>query len=162
MKSSCAPIASISSRMIPTTFSWTRQPSGRNVQTPALTWRMKAPRTSSLWLIASASAGASRRVGRKSWDARRITLRTLVEGNFGSLGHCQRRRLCHLQARRPPHTGLDPRVDLVEELVDEDVRRDLLQHAAVRVDEADIATAGDSEVRVPGLPRAVHGATHDR
>ena len=57
MSISCAPIASISSRMICTTFWWTRQPSGRNVQTPALTWRMKPPRTSSLWLAASASAG---------------------------------------------------------------------------------------------------------
>ena len=35
------PIASISSRMICSTFRWTRQPSGRNVQRPALTWRMK-------------------------------------------------------------------------------------------------------------------------
>ena len=37
---SWAPMASISSRMIWTTFSWTRQPSGRNVHTPVLTWRM--------------------------------------------------------------------------------------------------------------------------
>src|SRR5438874_2078837 len=104
---------------------------------------MKAPRTSSLWLIASASAGASRRVGRKSCDARRIMRGTLVEGNFGSLGHGQRRRLRHLQPFRPVHPGLDPGVDLVEELVDEDVRRDLLQHAAMGVDEADVAAAGD-------------------
>ena len=45
---SCAPIASISSRMICSTLRWTRQPSGRNVQRPAVTWRMKPPRTSSL------------------------------------------------------------------------------------------------------------------
>ncbi len=66
------PIASISSRMIWTIFSWTRQPSGMYVQSPAETWRMKPPRTSSLWLTASASAGASRRVGRKSCEARAI------------------------------------------------------------------------------------------
>src|SRR5438093_4278024 len=113
---------------------------------------MKAPRTSSLWLIASASAGASRRVGKKSCDARRIMRRTLVEGNFGSLGHCQRRRLRHLQPFWPAHPGLDPGVDLVEELVDEDVRRDLLQHAPVGIDEADVAAAGDPEVRVPASP----------
>ena len=42
MSISWPPIASISSRMICTTFWCTRQPSGRNVQTPALTWRMIA------------------------------------------------------------------------------------------------------------------------
>ena len=36
MSISCPPIASCSSRMIWTTFWCTRQPSGRNVQTPAL------------------------------------------------------------------------------------------------------------------------------
>ena len=69
---SCAPIASISSRTICSTLRCTRQPSGRNVQRPALSWRMKPPRTSSLCESASASAGASRRVGRKSWEARAI------------------------------------------------------------------------------------------
>ena len=39
MSISCAPIASISSRMICSTLRWTRQPSGMNVHTPALTWR---------------------------------------------------------------------------------------------------------------------------
>ena len=67
---SCPPIAFISSRMIWTTFWCTRQPSGRNVHSPAPTCRMKPPRTRSLWLAASASAGSSRRVGRKSCDAR--------------------------------------------------------------------------------------------
>ena len=61
---SCAPIASISSRMICSTFRCTRHPSGVNDQRPADTCRMKPARTSSLWLTASASAGASRRVGR--------------------------------------------------------------------------------------------------
>ena len=36
---SCAPIASISSRMICSTLRCTRQPSGMNVHRPALTWR---------------------------------------------------------------------------------------------------------------------------
>ena len=72
MSISCPPIASISSRMICSTFRWTRQPSGMNVHRPALTWRMKPPRTSSLWLTASASAGSSRSVGRKSCEARAI------------------------------------------------------------------------------------------
>ena len=31
---SCPPIASISSRITRTTFSWIRQPAGRNVQSP--------------------------------------------------------------------------------------------------------------------------------
>ena len=64
------PIAFISSRMICSIFMCTRQPSGMKVHRPAPTWRMKPPRTSSLWLAASASAGSSRRVGRKSCDAR--------------------------------------------------------------------------------------------
>src|SRR5207244_1911025 len=145
-------------RMIPTIFSWTRQPSGRNVHSPALTWRMYAPRTSSLWLTDSASAGSSRRVGRKSWEARLITASTLVERNFRSLGHGQGCRLRHLQALRPAHPGLDPRVDLVEKVVDERLGRDLLQHPAVRVDEAHVAAACDSEVRVARLARPVHGA----
>ena len=43
-------------------------------------------------------------------------------------------------------------VDLEEELVDEDVRAHLLQHAAVRVQEAGVA-AGDPEVGVaPASP----------
>ncbi len=40
MNISCAPIAFISSRTICAAFSCTRQPSGRNVQMPAATWRM--------------------------------------------------------------------------------------------------------------------------
>ena len=55
----------------------------------------------------------------------------------------------------------DPAVDLEEELVDQDVGRDLLQHAAVRVDEADVAAAGDPEVGVARLPGPVHGAAED-
>src|SRR5437763_12319480 len=43
----------------------------------------------------------------------------------------------------------------------QDVRGDFLQHAAVGVDEADVAAAGDAEVGVARLPRAVHGAAHD-
>src|SRR5580765_6629682 len=112
---------------------------------------MKAPRTSSLWLIDSASAGASRRVGRKSCDAR-IMRRTLVERNFGGFRHRQRRRLCHLEAFGPAHPGLDPGVDLAEELVDQGLGRDLLEHAPVGVDKTDVAAARDTEVRVPGLP----------
>ena len=68
-RNSWPPIASISSRMICSTLRWIRQPSGRYVQSPALTWRTKPPRTRSLWLTASASAGSSRRVGKKSCDA---------------------------------------------------------------------------------------------
>src|SRR3954465_504150 len=107
---------------------------------------MYAPRTSSLWLIDSASAGASRRVGRNSSDARRITSPTLVERNFGSLGHCERRGLRHLEPLRPTHAALDPRVDLAEEILDEGLRRNLPQHTAMGIDEADFAAAGDSEV----------------
>ena len=40
-------------------------------------------------------------------------------------------------------------------------RLDLLQHAPVRVDEADVAAARDPEVGVAGLARAVHRAAHD-
>src|SRR5437899_4805015 len=104
---------------------------------------MKPPRTRSLWDTASASPGSSRSVGKKSCDAR-VAIRgsRLVEGNLRGLGHRERGGLRHLQPLRPPHAGVDPRVDLVEELVDEDVRGDLLQDAAVRVDEADVAPAG--------------------
>src|SRR5437667_1487948 len=156
---SWAPIASISSRMIWTIRWCTRQPSGRKVQTPAESWRMKPPRTSSLWLAASASAGSSRRVGRKSCEARTIIRcrRRLFEGDQRGFRHRQGGRLGHLQALRALHPAPDPAVDLVEELVDQDVGRDLLQHAAVRVDEADVATAGNAEVCVARLAGAVHG-----
>ena len=60
------------------------------------------------------------------------------------------------------HAVGDPLVDLVEELVDQDVRGDLLQHAAVRVDEADVAAAGDPEVGVARLARPVDGAAEHR
>src|SRR5437870_1536884 len=161
---SWAPIASISSRMIPTIRWCTRQPSGRKVQTPAESWRMKPPRTRSLWLAASASAGSSRSVGRKSFEARAIIRcpRRLFEGDERGLGHREGGRLGHLETLRAAHAALDPAVDLVEELVDQDVRRDLLQHAAVRVDEADVAPARDSEVRVARLAGAVDGAAHHR
>ena len=66
------PIASISSRMICSIRMCTRQPSGRKLQRPAPIWRMKPPRTSSRCEAASASAGGSRRVGRKSCEARAI------------------------------------------------------------------------------------------
>src|ERR1043166_5635633 len=133
-----------------------------NVHRPAATWRMKPPRTSSLCETASASAGSSRRVGRKSFEARAITkaLR-LVERDQRGFGHRQPGRLRHLQALRAVHPRLDPAVDLEEELVDEDVGADFLQHAAVRVDEADVAASGDAEVGVARLPRAVDRATHD-
>ena len=56
------------------------------------------------------------------------------------------------------HAVGDPLVDRVEELVDEDVRRDLLQDAAVGVDEADVATPCNAEVGVARFPRSVDGA----
>src|SRR6185369_13362322 len=56
----------------------------------------------------------------------------------------------------------DPLVDRVEELVDEDVGGDLLQHPAVRVDEADVAPAGNAKVRIARLPRSVDGAAEHR
>src|SRR2546425_4806121 len=105
---------------------------------------MKPPRTRSLCDTASASAGSSRSVGMKSVDARVAILGgRLVEGNLGGLGHSERGGLRHLQTLRPAHPVGDPCVDLVEQLVDEDVGGDLLQHAAVGVDEADVAAAGD-------------------
>src|SRR6476469_7151571 len=105
---------------------------------------MNPPRTSSLCDAASASPGASRSVGRKSCEARAITeaLR-LVEWDERGFGHREGGRLCHLQALRPLHAGGDPLVDLVEQLVDQDVGAHLLEDAAVRVDEADVAAAGD-------------------
>ena len=66
------PIASISSRMICSIRMCTRQPSGSIAHRPAPIWRMKPPRTSSWCEAASASAGGSRRVGRKSCEARAI------------------------------------------------------------------------------------------
>src|SRR5215831_14142117 len=141
------------------TFRWTRQPSGRYDHTPADSCRTNPPLTSSLWLTASASAGSSRSVGRKSCDALAANDCSLVvERDQGGLGHRQRGRLGHLQALRATHSVGDPPVDLEEELVDQDVRGDLLQDAAVRVDEADVAAAGDPEIGVSRLPRSVHRA----
>src|SRR5579885_538962 len=163
------PIASISSRMICSILRCTRQPSGSHVHRPALTCRMKPPRTSSLCETASASAGGSRRVGRNSFEARAIIVAGpgyrdtgLVERDGRRLGHRERGRLRHLQPLRPVHPVLDPAVDLVEQLVDQDVGRHLLQHPAVGVDEADVAAAGDAEVGVARLPRPVDGAAHHR
>src|SRR6266540_7508803 len=82
----------------------------------------------------------------------------LVERDQRGFGHRERRRLGHLQPLRSLHAALDPPIDLEEELVDEDVRRDLLQDAAMRVDEADVAAAGDAEVGVACLPRSIDGA----
>ena len=117
---------------------------------------MKPPRTSSLWLAASASAGGvAQSVGRNSCEARAIIV---VRADYSPSGIsdasaiAKRGRLRHLQTLRPLHPVRDPLVDLVEQLVDEDVGRHLLQHAAVRVDEADVAAAGDAEVGVARLP----------
>src|ERR1041384_6185650 len=124
---------------------------------------MKPARTSSLCDAASASPGSSRRVGRKSWEARVATEGSrLVERDQRGFGHRQRGRLGHLQALRALHPGVDPPVDLEEELVDQDVRGDLLQHPAVRVDEPDVASAGDAEVRVARLAGAVDRSAEDR
>src|ERR671929_193291 len=73
----------------------------------------------------------------------------------GRLSAAMRRRFGHLQAFRPVHAASDPLVDLVEELVDEDVRGDFFEHTAVGVDEADVAAAGDTEIGVPRLPRPI-------
>ena len=75
-----------------------------------------------------------------------------AERDQARLRHRKSRRLRHLEPPRPRHSRLDPVVDLVEQLVDQDVRGDLLQNLAVCVDEADVASAGDSEVRVPASP----------
>src|SRR5262245_3516778 len=156
MSISWPPIASISSRMTCSIFRWTLQPSGVNDQRPAETWRMNPPRTSSLWLTASESPGSSRRVGMKSWEAFIALGRAL-----GRFGHQECGGLGQLEALGPLHPAFDPRVDLMEELLDEDVRGDLLEHAAMRVDEARVTAAGDPEIGVTSLSRPVHGATHD-
>src|SRR6185369_13096312 len=67
-----------------------------------------------------------------------------------------------LEPLRSLHPVGEPAVDLDEELVDERLRRDLLEHTTVRIDEADVASARDAEVRVTRLPRSVHRAAHDR
>src|SRR5439155_22326792 len=95
---------------------------------------------------------------------RDLTVRSPLarERDRAGLGHRKRGRLRHLEALRAEHPIRDPLVDLVEELVDEEVARDLLQHAPVRVDEADIAAARDPEVGVACLPRPVDGAAEHR
>src|SRR3954467_14274516 len=161
--------------MICSIFRCTRQPSGRNVQTPPVTWRTKPPRTSSLWLTASASAGASRKVGRKSLEARAIIVASpgyrrapqagessLFQRNRRGLGHREGRGLAHLQPLGAKHPVGDPPVDLVKELVDEDVAGDLLENTPVGVDEADVAAAGDPEVGVARFAGAVHGTAQHR
>src|SRR6266496_1175128 len=158
---------------------------------------MNPPRTSSLWLATSASAGLSRSVGRNSCEARTITVasagysligtseasamatslamslkrsrdslprplnpvtRRLFEWDQRRLCHGQSRGLRHFQSLGPVHAVDDPLIDRVEELVDEDVGRDLLQDAAVGVDEADVPAARDAEVCVARLPRSVDRA----
>src|SRR6185295_4810267 len=123
-----APIAFCSSRMIRTAFSCTRQPSGRKVQRPAAVCRMKPPRTSSRWLTASASPGSSRRVGMKSSEALIWLGRAL-----GRFGHQEGGGLRELEPLGALHPLRDPLVDLVEELVDQDVGRDLFENTAVGV-----------------------------
>ena len=142
--------------MICSTFAWTRQPSGRNVHRPAPTWRMNPPRTRSLWLAASASAGSSRSVGRKSCEARAIIVvaagYSLPSGMreasamasaagfaiFSRFGRCMPSSIHWSISWKSSSTRMS--------------ERDLLQHAAVRVDEADVAAAGDAEVGVARLP----------
>ena len=63
MSISCPPIASISSRMMPTTRWCTLHPAGSQVHMPAPIWRIRPARTISLCEIASASPGASFSVG---------------------------------------------------------------------------------------------------
>src|SRR5919198_3890281 len=157
MNISWPPMAFISSRMIWSTFRCTRQPSGRYDQRPAPVCRMKPPRTSRRWLTASASPGSSRSVGMKSSEACMGLSRPLSR-----FGHHERGRLGELEALRAHHAALDPPVDLVEELVDEDVGGDLLEHAPVGVDEARVAPAGDAEIGVSSLPRSIDRAAHDR
>src|ERR671925_1688014 len=158
MNISWPPIAFISSRMIWSTFRCTRHPSGRYDQRPAAVCRMKPPRTSRRWLAASASPGSSRSVGMKSWEARMASPLGRALGRFG---HHERGGLGQLEPLRPLHARVDPTVDLVEELVDEDVGRDLLEHTPVGVDEAGVAAAGDAEVGVARLAGTVYGAAHD-
>src|SRR3954469_13601688 len=86
---------------------------------------------------------------------------SVLHRNCGGLGHRECRRFCHLEPLGTVHPAVDPAVDLVEELVDEDVGAHLLQYAAVGVDEADVATAGDPEVGVAALAGAVDGAAQD-
>src|SRR5204863_1618911 len=81
--------------------------------------------------------------------------RRLFQWDQRRLRHGQGRGFCHLEPLRPVHPVRNPLVDRVEELVDEDVGRDLLQYSAVGVDEADVAAASDPEVRVARLPRSV-------
>src|SRR5262249_26383970 len=56
----------------------------------------------------------------------------------------------------------DPVVDLAEELVDEDLRLDLAEHLAVRVDEPRLPATGDAEVGVARLARAVDRTSEHR
>src|SRR5215813_8043741 len=93
----------------------------------------------------------------------RLSRRALgLERDRGGLGHRERGGLGHLQPLRAVHAVGDPLVDLVEELVDEDVARNFLQHAAVRVDETHVAPTRDPEVGIPCLARAVDGAAEHR
>src|SRR5882762_10343878 len=84
-----------------------------------------------------------------------------AERNRGGLGHREGGRFRHLEARRAEHAVCDPAVDLVEQLVHQDVARDLLQYAPMGVDEADVPPASDSEVGVAGLTGAVDGAAEN-
>ncbi len=67
MRISWAPARFISSRTMAVTRCRARKPSGRKVYMPEVSLRMKPPRTSSWWLMTSASDGISLVVGNNIW-----------------------------------------------------------------------------------------------
>ncbi len=108
-----------------------------------------------MWLTASASAGASRSVGRWSCEARAIIYSSGIAeasaiasaAGFACLRRSGRCIPSAIQASISAKSSLD-----------EHLRIDLLQHLAVGVDEADVAAARDPEVGVARLARSVHRA----
>ena len=152
--------------MICSIFRWTRQPSGRNVQSAGADLADEAAAHEQLVAdAASASAGASRRVGRKSCEARAIIVVRTQATRAGSADASAIASAAGFAIFRRFGRCMPSAIHLSISWKSSSIRMsddDLLQHAAVRVDEADVAAAGDAEVGVARLARAVDRAAEHR
>src|SRR5262245_30621111 len=120
---------------------------------PRLSCRMKPPRTNSLWLTTSASAGSSLRVGMKVL-LHRINFRNLTELENERLAVDRRCLFCFLLGGSV--------LDLVHQRVNDLRFADLAYHFPFFKDETDAVAAGDSEIGRTRLSGSVDLATHNR
>src|SRR5918998_3918207 len=140
ISSSWPPAEFISSRMICTTFSCTRQPAGRNDHKPAPSWRTSPARTISLCDSASASAGACCSVGRKYVDRRVMEWGepsdTSLFEPFGSPDHGRTRMAYEVPPLPYDAAALEPHIDAQTMQLHHD------KHHQAYVDKANAALQG--------------------